>query len=405
MLASKYLILSNIDEVHLNDIGNGYIREFVKNGAQFIDLHTLYFRLGQRRAEEFVLKVAAENNIDALVYMAGPADFHFSLDLFRTLRQDLFTVMMVGDAIHYFYLRDIYYAQCMDLVVVYDCSPYWFQQYGINAISFYSSFDKNKYFIIKDSKRDIDISFVGNLVRRQRQERRDYIASITRQGFRVVAYGLGSENGPIDLPSMVEVFNRTKINLNFNRSSTGNIFCREPNINARLGQFKDRMAEIALCGGFVLADYIPGLDEVFRLDKEIGVFYSKEDLIGKIRYYLQHEDEREEIARNGYLRALKDYEISTAIPQLIKQIEAFKRQKTPPSQALFVDSVFIKCYSTFRISMIAEFIRLRKWRYVWEEFSIIVQCRRLDILLAAKYLLNISPRVKRVLKVVLMWES
>lgn len=52
-------------------------------------------------------------------------------------------------------------------------------------------------------------------------------------------------------------------------------------------------------GGFLLHPRVPKMDKVYK-DKEHLVYWDDmEDLHGKIRYYLRHDDEREEIARCG----------------------------------------------------------------------------------------------------------
>ena len=319
MIASKYAILSTFADSY-SDIGNGYIREFIKNGATFIDHEESYLKYGNKKAREFISNTIDENSIKVLVYQPGPSDFHFSLDFFQSLREKVFTVMMIGDPTYYFYTKDIYYAQTMDLVVVYDYSSrYKFEQYGIEAISFYSSYDKSKYFKRDNIKKDIDLSFVGHML--IGKERTKSIEHINRNGLDVEVFGIGSKNGQISLEKMVEIFNRTKINLNFTGIGQCNALRKEPNINLRTKQIKGRMTEISMCGGFVLSEYVPGIDQVYELDKEIVVFHTQDEMIEKIKYYLKHENKREAIANNGYIRALKDYEISTAIPRLIKKIE------------------------------------------------------------------------------------
>lgn len=400
MLASRYLILSSIEEVHLNDLGNGYIREFVQLGARFMDFQTLYLQLGQRRAEEEILKVVRENHIDVIFYMAGPADFHFSPDLFKRLQANTFTVMAVGDTEHFFDLRDIYYAQCMDLVVVYGCySRYRYLDYGIDAISFYSSYDKSQYCVIKNLKQDIDISFVGNLP--GKYGRKDCIAYILEHGFDVQVYGIGSSTGPVSLKRMVEIFNGSKINLSFNGITMRNPLRKEPNIKTRVKQMKGRIAEIALCGGFVLSEYVPGIEEVFVPGMELVVFHSKEDMIRNIKHYLHHEEERWQIAMNGHRRALKDYEVSAAIPRLIRDIEGFIAKKMAKKEfrpkEIVLDESFLTYYATFRFAMIVEFVKLRRCCRIWEELAIILKCRRLKPVLALKHLANISPNLKSTL--------
>ncbi|MDO8426369.1 MAG: hypothetical protein Q7T24_02500, partial [Deltaproteobacteria bacterium] len=163
MIAGRYAVLSTLKDSFLNDLGNGYIREFVRNGALFIDYEEEYLRLGNRRVQEHILKTIKDKGIEVLIYQASPSDFHFSLQFFRSLQDRVFTVMTLGDSDHYFDIRDIYYAQCMDLVVVYDClSRYRFRQYGIESISFYSSFDRRKY-VKTGGDKMFDVSFVGDV--------------------------------------------------------------------------------------------------------------------------------------------------------------------------------------------------------------------------------------------------
>jgi len=401
MIASKYLILSSTEKNHLNDIGNGYNREFVKNGAKFIDYEDAYLKFGSKNVYEFILKNIDENGIEVLIYQADSTDFRFSLEFFLLLQKKVFVVMMVGDTEYYFDSRDVYYAQCADLVVVYNYSSrYRFEHYGINAISFYSSYDKNKYFKINDLKKDIEISFVGQIT--NYEDRREYIDYLVTNGMPIEIFGQGSKNGQVSPGKMVNIFNKTKININFTGIVTKNALRKRLNVDCRLKQMKGRMAEIALCGGFVLSEYVPGIDEVFCIDKEIAVFHTKRDLLEKIKYYLEHEEEREAIAARGYIRALRDYEISEAIPRLINKVEDFRNGeylKAKRPQEVYVDSHFIRNYTTFRVRMIVKFLRLRKWRLLCEELLVILKNRRLNFAKASGTLIfDLFPFLKPFLK-------
>jgi len=394
MIASKYLILSTIEKTCLNDIGNGYNREFIRNGAKFIDYVEAYSKLGNKKVNEFILKTIDEDSIEVLIYQADSTDFHFSLDFFLLLQKKVFVVMMFGDTEYYFDSREVYYAQCADLVVVYNySSKYRFEHYGINAISFYSSYDKNKYFKMDDIKKDIEISFVGRIA--DYEDRKESLGYVAANGMPIEVLGQGSKKGEVTLGEMVGIFNRTKININFTGITVKNVLSKRPNIDRRLKQMKGRMFEIALCGGFVLSEYVPGINEVFCTDKEIAVFYTKKDLLEKIKYYLKHDEERESIAARGYTRALKDYEISTAIPRLINRIDDFKRSKIGISQEVYVDNRFVKNYTTFRVKMVVKFIKLRNWRLVYEELVIILKNRRLDLVKAfGIFVFGIFPFLK-----------
>jgi len=383
------LILSTIEDVHLNDIGNGYIRSFRENGASFIDYEVLYAQCGQRCAQESILRQVKEGRFDVVLYMAGPADFHFELGFFKKLKERAFTVMMLGDSEHYFERRDIYYGQCMDMVIVYGClSRYRFIDYGVNAISFYSSYDNMKYVRRPGIIRDIDISFIGGMD--AKTGRQDYLNCIINHGHNVLVYGRGSPQGEVSLERMVDIFNRTKINMNFSALSSKNFLEREPNIKQMMRQMKGRMAEVALCGGFVLTEYVPGMEEVFEIDQEIATFRTSEEMLEKIEYYLQYESAREAVAENGYRRASRDYALNQAVPQLISRINDFRGKKRDGWVPIYSDSSFLKHYTSFRFSMIAKFFSQRNWRGIWEELQIVIACRKFNPLLALKYFLQNS---------------
>jgi len=395
MLAKKYLILTTQENSFLNDIGNGYNREFLKNGAIYIDYNDLYTKNGNKKTEELIEDIIKQNGIEVLIYHSEPSVFHFTPEFFQSLQKRVFTVMMLGDTIHYFDERDIYYAQCMDLVIVYDClSRYRFQQYGVDAISFYSSYDKNKYFKINDMGKSINVSFVGDIA--HKTDRKAYIDYMIKNGIAIEVFGTGSKNGQVTLDQMVEIFNKTKVNLNFTGLSSKTSIKKELNINHRLTQMKGRIAEIALCGGFVLSEYVPGIEEVFDINKEIVIFRNKEEMIEKIKYYLQYEDEREAIAKNGYVRALKDYGISTAIPKLINRIEEIRRSKIEKLSEVYLDSHFVKNYVTFRVKMVAIFIKARKWNLLFEEMWIILKKKKINVKNAIRFLLaGLFPSLKK----------
>ena len=70
-----------------------------------------------------------------------------------------------------------------------------------------------------------------------------------------------------------------------------------------------RMYETALHGMMLLCDKAARdlHGQIFEPDREAVYYDSTADAIDKIHYYLNHEQERVEIARNGFNRAWKDY--------------------------------------------------------------------------------------------------
>jgi spore maturation protein CgeB len=94
--------------------------------------------------------------------------------------------------------------------------------------------------------------------------------------------------------SYIELYQRSKIGINVhNRGdyTVGNI----------------RMFELPANGVMQISDGGDYLDRFFRVGKEIEGYASVEELAEKVRWYLDHEEERRRMALAGYRRALKDY--------------------------------------------------------------------------------------------------
>jgi len=67
------------------------------------------------------------------------------------------------------------------------------------------------------------------------------------------------------------------------------------------GFWSDRISQIQGDGGFVLARYVVGMERAFGPDKETCVYWNTvDDCVEKIKYYLKHKEERDEIAERGY---------------------------------------------------------------------------------------------------------
>ncbi|MFD2113092.1 glycosyltransferase family protein [Thiorhodococcus fuscus] len=74
-----------------------------------------------------------------------------------------------------------------------------------------------------------------------------------------------------------------------------------------------RMFEVLTMGTFLLTDYGPNLDALFRLRHEIESFCSPAEMVDKIRYYLANPSVREGIARCGQERCLNEHSMEERI--------------------------------------------------------------------------------------------
>lgn len=87
----------------------------------------------------------------------------------------------------------------------------------------------------------------------------------------------------------LNVLHRSKIALNFLRKANDDVTTT-------------RSFVIPASGRFMLAERSAAHEQYFEEGKEAEFFATQEELLRKTKYYLQHENEREQIARNGLHR-------------------------------------------------------------------------------------------------------
>lgn len=75
------------------------------------------------------------------------------------------------------------------------------------------------------------------------------------------------------------------------------------NVSSR-GELNMRHFEALGSGSFLLTDKIAESENVFKDGVHFVGYQDKDDMIDKARYYLEHDEEREKIARAGYLEAI-----------------------------------------------------------------------------------------------------
>ncbi len=100
---------------------------------------------------------------------------------------------------------------------------------------------------------------------------------------------------PVFGRAKVAVFNASKINLN-TQNYQNDIF-----------GVSSKVYQIAASGGFQLIDYKPDLEKLFKVDQELIVFRSRDELRELAEYYLAHPEERAEIAERSRRRAIAEH--------------------------------------------------------------------------------------------------
>lgn len=106
------------------------------------------------------------------------------------------------------------------------------------------------------------------------------------------------------LTEMPLIFHYSKINLNITSKS----------IRSGLPL---RIFDILGCGGFCLTNYQPELSDYFTIGSDLECYTCEEELIEKSAYYLSHESERAQIAKNGFETIKKYYNYPERLLQML----------------------------------------------------------------------------------------
>ncbi|MGH7213706.1 MAG: CgeB family protein [Tepidisphaeraceae bacterium] len=195
-----------------------------------------------------------------------------------------------------------------------------------------------------------DVTFVGQA----HGNRRGMVEALREVGIGVRTWGQFWDDGRISQEGMIDVFNRSRINLNFSNSSApdpswrwrarqamGKALAQVPlgrqlkSVAKRLlrraapppsvsplgldqtaenyaglrllPQIKGRNFEVPACGGMMLTGAAENLETYYRVGEEIDVFRTAGELVDKVRYYLAQEARRTAIAEAGYRRTMSEH--------------------------------------------------------------------------------------------------
>lgn len=127
---------------------------------------------------------------------------------------------------------------------------------------------------------------------------------------KVVGRGFNVPSIAVETKEIANIYRNSKISLNFITV-----------LNPCSLQMSDRIYKILGCGSFCLTQPIPDLNQLFDNGKHLVVFDGEKDLCEKIDYYLEHEDEREQIARFGQQRVLEDHTINIRVKEYLEEIK------------------------------------------------------------------------------------
>jgi spore maturation protein CgeB len=211
---------------------------------------------------------------------------------------------------------------------------YTYQKYLFDDITnvIYSPFGFNPDIYKKlDLEKYYDVSFVGNYS----PFRRWIIDSLGKKGINVNVFGRnwGKYGKWVSQDEVVRIFNQSKINLNLSNAAYYDLkFLLHSVFSIRdwkellllkknKEQVKGRHYEINACGGFQLSYFVPGLNMIYEIDKEIAVFESVNHLADEIEFFLKNDSLRNSIAEAGYKRSITEHSSVQYLKNLIQKVQ------------------------------------------------------------------------------------
>ena len=162
--------------------------------------------------------------------------------------------------------------------------------------------NKNLYPQEKLSKKT-DIIFCGHI----NQDRANYIDLIRSAGLDIeVTHGL-------EYTDMLSRTSESRIGINFSKNS---------NDREKKTQMKARMFEVPASCTLLVTENTEGLENYFKIDKEIIVFSKRNEMIAKLKYLLKNPSLVQKLSVSGYERYFKDHQSHIRLESLLKSISS-----------------------------------------------------------------------------------
>jgi len=282
--------------------------------AYWIKYLKLKSYLGEKAATALVDKLMSISRPDLLFFHAR--DISFDLLLRAKLRMPV--VMYYDDCIRgssrtfeevikQGQQADIMYLTNRGEVPVY-------QEQGVNARFITGGCDPTGHRVVDntDPFYKSDVAFIGKPNTPERAECMQMLAKkfdLKLWGAGWEKYGLSAAATDVYASEYRKICAGAKIILGWNIDPTIDLY------------FSNRTWYTLGCGGFLLTAYTPSLDEIFGRGKELDWFESVGACRDKIEYYLQHEKERQKIAKAGYQLAHDEYSYDKMVEKIIGDLQ------------------------------------------------------------------------------------
>ena len=279
-----------------------------------------YEELGRRLMNRDLMELFGKEKPDLVFFLAAGEEIYKSTIMKMTNTSSI-TLGWFFDDTKDFDTYSKWWTDVLSYYVTHDRKSYIkCKNRKINAILI-PIFTNPRYYRPHPCSKKYDVSFVGA---GYYPSRKIFFQSLAKIGIKVSKYGRGWENESLSVEDVVKMYNETKINISLSGAYVPDFI---PGAKKDIKQLKGKLVEIAMCGGFILTDYTPYLEDYFNIGKEVICFSDVENAKRKIEYYLSHNQEREQIAQAGYEKARRHYSSDVVLRNFFKEVSQLESQK------------------------------------------------------------------------------
>ncbi len=173
---------------------------------------------------------------------------------------------------------------------------------------------------------DCDLCFVGSGWQSIYPFRRILLEGLAREGFSLAVYGPGWDDIPESSPLHGSIKGGQTPPDEWRKIYAGSriVFQShyfDPSGKVPCHQVSPRVYEALMCGSFLLVDPQKDLLRLFTPGKELVTYENEEELKKKVYHYLQHPEERENIAETGHQAALKGHTYTHRVAEILETMQ------------------------------------------------------------------------------------
>lgn len=344
----KFIILGQMEDYQTGHYIFDAIRQIGHHSAS-IDIRKIYNLLGRDKAQErilFELKRFKDEAPDVIIVLKGLELTQDTITKIRQLFPDTKIVNWFFD-INYSdrYIAD--YPGIKDIVEQYDyffCSlegvAFALKELGLDNVyhlaeachppahnppKYANRFQKRKY--------GEDVSFCGSLgYLKIHPNRLKILKHVVNEGFRINIWGKIISHYKY-IPKELYPFLKKEEVINEKHSLVAHYSLVNLGLDAKptlYGSWSARLYRVLCAEGLYLSTNTYGLEDYFNINKEgdpitgnedLVVFYSLDDLTGKLDFLLEHNDIRTQIAKNGRQKVLNEHTFNHRIEEMIEIME------------------------------------------------------------------------------------